>query len=745
MSARAGGGGKAATARPVAARSGGGKAATAMPVATSGGGGGAGSARAGGGSAAPPPSQRWDLTTVGQAEIARAAFGDNLLSDLAANGIDPRGIYEPSTPDTQCSNVIGDVNNETHCWICGLLILYKEDCKTSYPELLKEFVDRLNIEEKQKAEARQAKKGGALLVKTETVDSIVIEPGQCEHRLPIIQAIMLMAVFIVFVYKALLATVGAAVAAASYLEGLRREYAWAHQQCNMIKNDDVYIYQAMDGKFYVDRAKIMILLRKIWNKQDLAYKYSRIFVQYLHKKYPDFDSFLRARVPAMTADLQDICDHLNASGTRGEGGEGGVFAPGLLVLSAAVSARHGPMHKAAAAAVSGRAGGSSSSATVPRTDLGSPDALFAALLRKFKRICSGPHDSYINESFGEMRDEAVAFYAAAIALSDNGDTNVAATKKIQVVHSYLARIIIEKAKQIAGTKRAAGVIRASTLISINANFGTLETAFGGPRDDDMIARYRTFVPLSLDPEDRSEGGGGAGGGGGGAASFSRQPTFISEITEKMQNKDVQQDASFLSSAESDELETIASLGKSSVISKGLRQLIIPKEAPPSLNAPRHNGNVGFGATVRTAAKQLHNFAVAARVSPEPKNGSGASAAEEDPTEVNPWVDNTMIAAEEADRVAAEEEAVEEQAARVAAEEEAARAAYRAAHAEEAYLRGDLLVNVIPATPAGDLSEGFRVGAGRGGARRGRGRSRGYRKTKVLRTKKRVTRRKDRRL
>jgi hypothetical protein len=695
------------------------------PKADSGGG----SSRAGAGAAAPPPSQRWDLTTVGQAEIARAAFGDNLLSDLAKNGIDPRGIYEPSTPDTQCNNVIGVVDAGTHCWICGLLIQYKRILDERHGEALARFVEKVNIEEKEKG-----RKGKKATYTPETIASIVIEPGQCEHRLPIIQAIMLMAVFIVFIYKALLATVGAAAAAASYLAELSREYAWSHQHCNMIKNDDVYIYQAEDGTFHVDRAKIMILLRKIWTKKDLDYKYSGIFLQYLRGEYDGVDSFIYARVEAMAADLEDICAKLNKSGTQ----EGGVFAPGLLVLSAAVSARHGPMHKEAAAAVSGRAGGSAAPATVPRPDLGSPDALVAALLRKFKRICSGPHDSYINESFGEMRDKAVAFYAAAIALSDMGDTKVAATRKIKVVNNHLAMMIINNAEEIFAKKVAFGLVRGKTGAKIEENFITLVGAFLDPifsteTDAGLIARYQGYASSSLDPENPSEGGGAAAAAGGGAAAAgggaaaaapqSDQPTFIAEITQKMLSDEVQLGASELQAlANSDDYtrpEDLASLSTNYVTSKGVRELNVSAAAASTpLHAPRRgNGNVGFGSSAATplpaqrgvvaAATALKILSKFARRDPYIYNAGDSDPGDPDPTEEHEWVD--------------------------------------ARYGEEGEADGwdDSPITFMPRSPTEGGSEGF---GGRGGARRGRGRSLNRnRKTKVLRRKKRSTRRKNRRL
>ena len=708
-----------------------------LSVSKAASGGGGGSARAGGGSAAPPPSQRWDLTTVGQAEIARAAFGDNLLSDLAANGIDPRGIYEPSTPDTQCNNVIGVVDAGTHCWICGLLIQYKRILLDHHKSALDQFIVKVNNEEEQKAAKNKEKgrKGKKAIYTPETLDSIVIEPGQCEHRLPIIQAIMLMAVFIVFVYKALLATVGAAAAAASYLAELRREYAWSHQHCNMIKNDDVYIFQAEDGTFYVDSAKIEILLRKIWTKKHLDYKYSWIFLQYLHGEYSDVESFITARIGAMTTDLQIICDKLNRSGTQG----GGVFAPGLLVLSAAVSARHGPMHKEAAAAVSGRAGGSSSPATVPRPDLGSPDALVAALLRKFKRICSGPHDSYINESFGEMRDKAVAFYAAAIALSDSGDTKVAATKKIQVVHKYLAMMIIKNAEEIMGKKLAFGLVREKTLKIINENFlklvdAFLEPIFATDTDEALIARYRAVVPPDQDPEDPSEGGGAAAGGGGGAAAAAAaQPPFIAEITQKMLYDDeVQLGAAELqglaNSGAYDRPGDLASLSTNYLTSKGVPELNISGEgtaASTPLPAPRGNGNVGFGATARPlpaprraaarALQILSTFDAIPRHDPDIYTSGASDYGDSDPDALDPteehgWVDSIITDSE----------------------------------AEADWQAGRQLIRLEAATPTERGSEGFRGGARRGRSR-SRSRSRGNRKTKVMRTKKRATRRKNRRL
>jgi hypothetical protein len=387
------------------------------------------------------------------------------------------------------------------------------------------------------------------------------------------------------------------------------------------------------------------------------------------------------------------------------------------------------MHKEAAAAVSGRAGGSAVPATVPRPDLGSPDALVAALLRKFKRICSGPHDSYINESFGEMRDKAVAFYAAAIALSDSGDTKVAATKKIKVVNNHLAIMIINNAEDIMDKKAAFGLVREKTFNKITENFAILVGAFVDPifspeTDAALIARYGEVVPPDQDPEDPSEGGGAAAAAGGGAAAAAGaavgggQPTFIAEITQKMLSDDVQRGASELQAlANSDDYtrpEDLASLSTNYVTSKGVRELNVSAAAASTpLVAPRGNGNLGFGSSAETALQILSNFAVTPRDDPELNKNAGAQDPDApDPTEEHEWVDD-----------------------------------YASADPEEDWREGRRLIRVDPATPAKGGSEGFGVGAGRGGARRGRGRSRsrGYRKTKVLRRKKRATRRKNRRL
>ena len=709
------------------------------------------SARAGAGgggsaAAAPEPSLRWgDLTTVGQMEMAKAAFGDNILSDLKALKIDARKIYEPSTPDTQCGNVIGGVVADTTCWICGLHIKYKDKVNR---ELLENFVVQFNQIEEQRIYRINEKREGKKLLKfvPVTSETIDLEPGQCEHKLPIIQAIMLLSIYISADHMALVndaknketiakmlainkkggkvspkdienavkLAVTAKVAADNYVKEKVIEYEWAHQHCNMIKNDDVYINQDEEGYFHVNIDSIKELLKNIWERADLDYTYTSIFVPLLYSQYASRDDFIARRTPEMAKELQTICNHLNSFTVLCDHIPGKeterVYAPGLLTLRGAIAARHGPMHGTAAELIEGRAAGSGAAVPIiPRTDLGTPDSRFAALMRKSKSKMSGAIETYINESAGEYRDTALEYYAAAIASSNSKDTAVDAKNKMDVVDNFLILNIIAGARKIVearGRRNKAEMLK---------NVGLFEREFTTPvfskvQDIDIIRGIATKI------EEIKRGEVAAGGGSAAAAVAedipAKYPSIIKEIANELEEEATKIEVADISVIEedpirvtSDEIASIAtelkrlaqtgeynrttnltSISAAYVTLKGVPDLSIPATSSTPLYAPRGAASVnGFSKGVKSLSIPAYSSTPLAAPRGGPVNAFSIKSAA-------PYADSTPLD-------------------------------------EFLQLLGKIAAATEPAVVA------YKAG---GGSRRGR--SRGRRKT-TLRTKKRITRRK----
>jgi hypothetical protein len=227
-----------------------------------------------------------------QTAITEAVFGTENLKKLRAANINPRKLYEHTSCDAQCNNVIGAVGKqkdpdgnliESSCWICGIPIVYKTDATRS------------------------------------------IEPGQCEHVLPIIQAVMFIGLY---------TGDKKSLADQKYKDYLKLEYEWAHEKCNLIKNDDVYLDIEIVGgqeKYTVNQGKIRTLLEKVWDDNP-DYEYTQEFNTVLHATYSGArgrEAFITARLESMTRRMRQIADMLNRS-----------KAPGLLKIVAAINLRH---------------------------------------------------------------------------------------------------------------------------------------------------------------------------------------------------------------------------------------------------------------------------------------------------------------------------------------------------------------------------------------------------------------------
>ena len=105
--------------------------------------------------------------------------------------ITARDWWEPSSPTTQCGNVIGKWNNNTLCYICGLKL---------------------------------------------TEDDVKESPPECEHILPVYQGSLLLEL-----YKA-------SVDKKNISPEHNLEYAWSHRCCNQIKSDTSFLTTKRKGK-----------------------------------------------------------------------------------------------------------------------------------------------------------------------------------------------------------------------------------------------------------------------------------------------------------------------------------------------------------------------------------------------------------------------------------------------------------------------------------------------------------------
>jgi hypothetical protein len=251
-----------------------------------------------------------------QTQLLRALFGDSV------KGLTARNVYETSTPTTQCRRVIGEPSS---CWICGV-----------------SFAPRFT-----------AHLGGP----------------QCEHILPIVQAIMYLGLYSHEHYKSLSPS-----EKATYLDHLRLEYGWAHAKCNYLKKAAVYIgYNPGTGRYEVTADKIKGLLNNI------------LTLFPFNKLKPDEKAYFRTSQLTMitTRIFEPITDILNTRWVDDTGK--GIPAQGLDQLSAVVALLSAPKTAAGAAAT---ADANLGGGAVGRTLLLPKDAedLYAGILRRTTNI-----------------------------------------------------------------------------------------------------------------------------------------------------------------------------------------------------------------------------------------------------------------------------------------------------------------------------------------------------------------------
>lgn len=233
-----------------------------------------------------------EATNIQLGRLGDILFGPEKKAKLKEHGIDTtRAIYELSSPTTQCSAITGIRDpNKTPCYICGI-----------------------DIDEGDK----EIKRG-------KTINQGLT--SECEHILPIAQAILFLGL-----YWAKAPKNGLFVPKANIL---KLEYAWAHRTCNQVKSDNTYItIDKTTNKYIVKSDSINDLLVSIYkNKREDSVKFNQI----LKGKYDKITKFTDARIMPVTSKFQEICDYLNK-----------FQAPELLTLVGAAQIMEGQLHPTA--------------------------------------------------------------------------------------------------------------------------------------------------------------------------------------------------------------------------------------------------------------------------------------------------------------------------------------------------------------------------------------------------------------
>lgn len=176
-----------------------------------------------------------DFFTKRLSVVCDMVFGSQLRKELA-HGFTPSGksadirkFFEFENPTPQCEAVIGKQTDTTLCWLCRLPL------------------------------------------------GLTKGHRECEHKLPLILAILLTGLYDRNVRAQLLMANPAR--ARDYMGLLLYEYGWSHQRCNQIKSDDVFLTPSITGanktvSFAPNLGAIKSLLTTIFTSD----KYDRSYV-----------------------------------------------------------------------------------------------------------------------------------------------------------------------------------------------------------------------------------------------------------------------------------------------------------------------------------------------------------------------------------------------------------------------------------------------------------------------------------
>jgi hypothetical protein len=165
--------------------------------------------------------------------LIHSCMGKTVVECLQGGGA-LRDAFEKANPQQQCGNTIGEVKWEiTPCWICGSAI----------PNMGREE-DRVH-----------ATRGSPPGDKRKHPLS-----PECEHVFPIAQALCFTGLYEHELFTEMKKTTNNKEKA--YVEGLKKEYRWAHRICNQVKNDTHFI-KIQGGIFTYNDAAVATLLASI--------------------------------------------------------------------------------------------------------------------------------------------------------------------------------------------------------------------------------------------------------------------------------------------------------------------------------------------------------------------------------------------------------------------------------------------------------------------------------------------------
>jgi len=190
-----------------------------------------------------------DMTSISLTEFIRKSFGQDFIDTLKTYDLTTRDLFELSTPTTQCVNMIGECADPAACmcWLCGLPIYMNEE--------------------------------GASVTKKEDIADIFYP--ECEHVLPVMQAVLILGGLYVDKHKD--------DPFWSHIQEhtLRFEYKWAHHLCNHAKSDIVFI----DNRGELNKYVVDSYLAKIYAglKEYLRVPKS----SFLHDRYAEIENVVK--------------------------------------------------------------------------------------------------------------------------------------------------------------------------------------------------------------------------------------------------------------------------------------------------------------------------------------------------------------------------------------------------------------------------------------------------------------------
>jgi hypothetical protein len=228
------------------------------------------------------------ILTAKQTALAKLVFDPSVLDAWIRSGsgrrssgeqrlLKVRDIWELSKPKTQCVNTIGGVNTNTTCWICGFGIPVRP-----------------------------------------TKDQFGLA-AECEHILPIAQAVMLWGLY------------STQAAGPDRKTFLMREYGWAHECCNHIKSDLVLIRpsEASENVFEMNNYKAASLLDSIFNTNRKDGQALKKLIQARHGR--KVQEFVNDRLGAMSQKMAPMLETLNKQLENA--------GPGIMLLTSAIKSK----------------------------------------------------------------------------------------------------------------------------------------------------------------------------------------------------------------------------------------------------------------------------------------------------------------------------------------------------------------------------------------------------------------------